>query len=236
MGGGWPMARTLVVLASAWVLCAGCNPIPVTVASRPLTPIARGEIRRIAVLPFTTAGLVTDRTPELGSEPLSEPPGDTVTRTVGTAMREQGDWQIVDDLTVGEAFRQLYGEVRAPTASEAVAVGKLLRVDAVLRGEVKVFEERIGTELAAKRPAHVAFASELLRPSDGVALWQGEYAEQQQSLSENLWNLPGFVRAGGTWVRASELTEIGATQMTTQLHDALYGPAPRKRTSGKAKR
>jgi hypothetical protein len=96
----------------------------------------------------------------------------------------------------------------------------------VVRGQVKVFDERIGTELAAKRPAHVIFAAELVRMSDGASVWQGEYAEQQQSLSENLWNLPGFVRAGGTWVRAGELPQIGAGQMVEKLHTTLYGPPP----------
>jgi hypothetical protein len=148
-----------------------------------------------------------------------------------TAMREYSDWQIVDDLTVGEAFRQLYGEVRAPTGEEALAVGRALRADAVVRGQVKVFDERIGTELAAKRPAHVIFAAELVRMSDGASVWQAEYAEQQQSLSENLWNLPGFVRAGGTWVRAGELSEIGAGQMVDKLHTTLYGPPPKKTKS-----
>jgi hypothetical protein len=123
--------------------------------------------------------------------------------------------------------------VRPPTAEEARAVAKILRADAVLRGDVRVFEERIGTELAAKRPARVIFGVELLRAPDGVAVWQGEYAEQQQSLSENLWNLPGFVRAGGTWVRAGELAELGASQIVTRLHTALYGPPPRR--SGKSK-
>jgi hypothetical protein len=170
-----------------------------------------------------------ERATEPGAEPLSESPGETVTRAVLTAMRSHPEWQLVDELTVGEALRQLYGEVRAPTASEAQAVGKLLRADAVLRGDVRVFDERIGSELAAKRPAHVVFAVELLRLPDGTAVWQAEYAEQQQSLSENLWNLPGFVRAGGTWVRAGELAQLGATQVVTQLRTALYGPPPAKR-------
>ena len=235
MGGGRQMARSAVGLAGTLLVLAGCNPGPVTVATRPLSPIAAGEIRRIAVLPFTTAGLASDREREPGTEPLAEPPGDTVTRAVATAMAEYQDWQLADDLTVGEAFHQLYGEVRAPTAAEAVAVGKLARIDAVVRGEVKVFEERIGTGLAAKRPAHVIFALELVRISDGVSVWQGEYAEQQQSLSENLWNLPGFVRAGGTWVRAGELAELGATEIVGRLHTALYGPPPKK-TSTKRKR
>lgn len=231
MRGGRRTARIALVVLGLGLVIASCSPFPVTVATRPLSPIAAGEIRRIAVVPFTTAGLGTDPDGELGSEPLPEPPSDTVTRAMVTAMREHGDWQLVDDITVGEAFRQLYGEVRAPTASEAQAVGKLARADAVLRGEVRVFEERIGSELAAKRPAHVIFAVELVRLSDGVAVWQAEYAEQQQSLSENLWNLPGFVRAGGTWVRAGELAEIGAAQIVDRMHTALYGPAPKKRTT-----
>ncbi len=231
MGGRGSAARMLVVATSACWTLAACNPVPATIAARALTPVAKGEIRRIAVLPFTTAGLTAVPAGELGAEPLSEPPGDTVTRAVETAMRERGGWQIVDDLTVGEAFRRLYGEVHAPTASEAVALGQLLRADAVMRGEVRVFEERIGSELAAKRPAHVVFAAELLRSADGIALWQAEYAEQQQSLSANLWNLPGFVRAGGTWIRASELVDIGATQMAARLHETLYG-APSRRRGG----
>lgn len=237
MGERRSMGWVVTAVATAGFALAGCSPLPVTIAARPLSPIAKGEIRRIAVLPFTTADLAIDREAgELGTEPLSEPPGDTVTRAVTTAMREQRDWQIVDDLTVGEAFRQLYGEVRAPTASEAAAVGRLLRADAVVRGQVKVFDERIGSELGAKRPARVVFAAELVRPADGIAVWQAEYAEQQQSLSENLWNLPGFVRAGGTWVRASELAQIGAAQMVARLHDALYGPPPKKRPGATPRR
>lgn len=217
------------VATTTLLMAMGCNPLPVTVAARPLAPIAVGQIRRIAVLPFTTVGLRPDRSVEPGAEPLAEPPGATVTRAVVTAMREWPDWQLVDELTVGEALRQLYGEVRPPTPSEAQAVGTLLRADAVLRGEVTVFEERIGSEFAAKRPAHVVFAVELLRLPDSVPLWQAEYAEQQQALSENLWNLPGFVRAGGIWVRAGELAQLGATQLVTRLHTTLFGPPPKKR-------
>jgi len=179
MGGGRMKAGIAGILATAALVLVGCSPFPVTVAARPLTPIAKGEVRRIAILPFTTAGLSTERNGELGSEPLPEPPGDTVTRAMQNAMREYADWQIVDDLTVGEAFRQLYGEVRAPTPEEALAVGRALHADAIVRGQVKVFNERIGTELAAKRPAHVIFAAELVRMADGLSIWQAEYAEQQ---------------------------------------------------------
>jgi len=228
MGGWRTKACMAVLLAEAVLVLGGCNLLPTTVTARLLTPITQGEIRRIAVLPFTTAGLSTERTNELGSEPLAEPPSDTVTRAMQTAMRARSDWQIVDDLTVGEVFRQLYGEVRAPTAEEALAVGRALRADAVLRGEVRVFDERIGSDLAARRPAHVVFAAELVRMTDGASVWQAVYAEQQQSLSENLWNLRGFVQAGGRWVRARDLAEIGASRLVERLHTTLYGLSPKK--------
>src|SRR5206468_10323654 len=112
--------------------------------------------------------------------PLAEPRGETVTRAMTDAMRRLPQWEISDSLVVGEAFRRLYGEVRAPTADEARAVGKLLGVDGVLRGQVVAFDERIGTEIGAEQPARVDFAVELVRiPTDEIT-WQGEFDEQQQ--------------------------------------------------------
>jgi len=212
------------LLLAALVAVAGCNPAPTNVTVRRLAAVAPGAIRRIAVLPFTEAGLEKHE-PIRGQEPLLEPPGETVTRAVTTALKKYGDWQITDPLVVGEAFKRLYGEVRAPTAEEARAVGKLLTVDAVVRGQVTAFEERIGNELAAEQPARVDFAMELIRvPGDDV-VWQGEYAEQQQALSDNFWNLGGFLHAGAKWVRARELAAIGAEQIAARLHDTLAGGA-----------
>jgi len=47
-------------------------------------------------------------------------------------------------------------------------------------------------------------------------------AEQQQALSDNLWNLGGFLHAGAKWVRARELAAIGAEQVAARLHGALF--------------
>jgi hypothetical protein len=88
---------------------------------------------------------------------------------------------------------------------------------------VSAFDERVGTEIAADRPAHVAFAVELVRMPEGHVVWQGEYDEQQQALSDNFWNIGGFFHTGARWVRAYELAAIGAHDIATRLHDALFG-------------
>jgi hypothetical protein len=215
-----------------FTVVAGCHPAQENVVARRMVDVPQGAIRRIAVLPFTEGEAVRAATQLPGQEPLPEPPGDTVTRAMIDAMRRYPDWQIVDSLIVQEAFRRLYDEVRAPTPDEARAVGRLLGVDAVVRGEVTDFEERIGTEIAAQRPAKVVFAVELIQIPSGTIAWQAEYAERQQALSDNLFNLPWFVRAGAKWVRASELVALGAEQVAAPMHGALFGgdtTPPRRR-------
>jgi TolB-like protein len=224
----WSARRTLVRLAIAAVLgalTAGCNPAPVNVAVQRLAPLSPGEIRRIAVLPFTAGELAGRQPPQPSQEPFAEPPAETVTRAMDDALRRLPGWALVDPLVVSEALRRLYGEVRPPTPAEAQAIGKLLGVDAVLSGQVTAFEERVGVDLAVQTPARVVFAVELLRIPSGKAVWRAEYAEKQQALSENLWNLAGFLHAGGRWVRARELAALGAEQVADQLHAALYGRA-----------
>jgi hypothetical protein len=219
--GGAGRGAPLMALVTLVVLGA-CNPAPTTVTVRRLAAVAPGSIRRIAVLPFTEAALER-HSPVPGQEPLTEPPGETVTRAMTEALQRLGDWHITDPLVVGEAFRRLYGEVRAPTQEEARAVGALLAVDAIVRGQVTAFDERIGTEFAAEQPARVDFAIELIRMPTGDVVWQGEYSEQQQALTDNLWNLGGFLHEGGKWVRARELAAIGAAQIAARLHEALIG-------------
>ncbi|HEY2389312.1 MAG TPA: hypothetical protein VGK30_20355 [Candidatus Binatia bacterium] len=214
---------TFAVFASFAALAA-CNPAPTNVTVHRLAPVAPGSIRRIAVLPFTEAAL-EKHPPVPGQEPLLEPPGDTVTRAMTEAMQGLTGWQITDPLVVGEAFKRLYGEVRAPTHDEARAVGTLLGVDGVVRGQVTAFDERIGSELAAEQPARVDFAAELIAMPSGDVVWQGAYSEQQQALSDNLWNLGGFLHTGAKWVRARELARLGAGEVAGRLHDTVMGGA-----------
>jgi hypothetical protein len=213
------------VVAGGVVVAGGCNPAPVTVASERLVPEPLGDITRIAVLPFTTAEGVGEALTEPGQPPFVEPPAVTVRRAVTDAMRRLPRWQVADELTVGEAFRRLYGAERPPTPEEARAVGTLLGVDAVLRGQVTTFEERVGADFAAKQPAWVIFGVELLRIPSGQVVWQAEYAERQQALTENLWNLFGFLRAGARWLRAAELAALGAEQVAARMYAGLYGAA-----------
>jgi hypothetical protein len=224
-----------LVVAAGCLAVGACGTRATHVTSQQMAPVGRDEIRRIALMPFTTDPAVAAAVSEPGQEPLPEPPADTVQRALAEAMARLPAWQLADDLVVGEALRKLQGEARAPGSAEAVAAGRLVGADAVLVGRVRAFEERVGAEFAAKRPARVDFLVELLRVPSGESLWRAEYAERQQALSDNLWNVLGFVRARGRWVRAGNLAAVGAVAVASDLHHALYGgratPVPGARTS-----
>jgi hypothetical protein len=200
-----------------------CSTPPVPVTAQRLGPLPHGEIRYVAVLPFESAPGVGDAVVERGQEVRPEPPAVTVQRAMTDAMARLPGWRLTDDILVGEGLRKLFGEIRPVTEAEATDVGRLLGVDAVLHGVVRRFEPRIGSEYSAKRPALVDFAVRLVGFPAGTAVWEGEFAEQQQPLSDNLWNLFGFVRARGKWLRAGELAAVGARGMAGEMHHALYG-------------
>jgi len=214
------------VLAGMLLLLAGaCNRAPVTVRAERLAPLPRGEVRYIAVLPFETASGVGAEAFESGQETRGEAPATTVHRAVTEEMLTLPGWEVTDDLVVGEAVRKLYGTIRPVGPDEVAAVGRLLGVDAVVHGIVRGFEVRVGAEYAASRPALVDFAVTLALFPAGETVWRAEFVERQQPLSDDLWNLFGFVRARGRWLRAGELAIIGARQVTGQMHHVLYGGA-----------
>lgn len=94
----------------------------------------------------------------------------------------------------------------------AQEVGSRLKVDGVLAGLVRTYRERDGSKLGAK-PAAVGFEVYLLRPSDGMVLWTGEFFEEQKPLTQDL---VGFFEAGG-FVTANELADLGVEKVMNKF-------------------
>lgn len=104
----------------------------------------------------------------------------------------------------------------------AKEVGSRLKVDGVLAGLVRTYREREGSKLGAK-PAAVGFEVYLLRPSDGMVLWTGEYFEEQKPLNQDV---VGFFEKGGGFVTADKLAELGVQKVMKAFPVGLAGPGP----------
>ncbi len=91
--------------------------------------------------------------------------------------------------------------------------GKELGVDAVVAGYVFCFRERKGYTYSIESPATVAFSVHLVRVADGTLMWSGIYDRTQKSLTENVRDRSSFLRMGGKWVTAEELTAEGVDEI-----------------------
>jgi len=94
-------------------------------------------------------------------------------------------------------------------------VGHDLGADWVVAGYVYCYQDRKGFSYSVRRPASVTFCVHLLRVDDGILVWRKIFDKTQTSLMENLLDFSSFVKGGGGWLTAAELTEQGVDGMLT---------------------
>ncbi len=92
-------------------------------------------------------------------------------------------------------------------------VGKELEADAVAAGYLYCYRERKGYKYGTDKPASVVFEMVLVRVRDGAVIWSSYFDKTQRSLMENVLQLSTFIRSGGKWMTASELSAEGIDQM-----------------------
>ncbi len=103
--------------------------------------------------------------------------------------------------------------LKAPLKKVLREVGSELDVPAVVVGHLYRFRERKGVAYTVEQPASVAFDLHMVRVSDGVIVWRGQFDKTQGSLMENLLQIAAFVREKGRWVTAEELAEEGMEEV-----------------------
>ncbi len=112
------------------------------------------------------------------------------------------------------------GQFELRPLRSAIQLGKELDVDFIFIGYLFRFEERVGSRIGVDKPASVGFDVHLLRVRDGKRVWDGKFDETQQALSENLLKIGSFVRRGGAWLKAEELSSVGMDEMLKRLPGA----------------
>lgn len=92
-------------------------------------------------------------------------------------------------------------------------VGKEIGADGIVAGYLFYYMERKGFGYSAEEPASVAFCVHLIRVADGRSIWKGIFDETQSSLMENIFNILPFIKGGGKWVTAEELSQEGIKEI-----------------------
>lgn len=216
--GGW---GTLLLFLLVVPLFGGCH-----YREEPVVPAVEGKILfdRIAMVPFQQI------TPEQAGGNAVHCP---VCGVIFTATRSEGAPEKVLErlfleqmdkarpkftLIAGERVEGIFRRIstnslKAPVRQVLRDVGQELEADGVVIGHVYRFRERKGVAYTVEQPASVTFDLHLIRVSDGVIVWRGQFDKTQSSLMENLLLIGSFFREKGRWVTAEELAEEGMEQV-----------------------
>ncbi|MBA3965656.1 MAG: hypothetical protein H0X47_07765 [Nitrospirales bacterium] len=243
-------ARFFVISLIGWCcLGVGCVPSKVQVQASPQFDPSR--ISSLAILPFQAiqtpqwgnssarGGVMdseeirtqfrlpgTDRVQMMDSRKKRYVVPDTaaqrITTQVVSALSGRPSLRVIGPEESSAMLSKGTQEAQSALTVMAQEVGTRLKVDGVLAGLVRTYRERDGSKFGAK-PAAVGFEVYLLRPSDGMVLWTGEFFEQQKPLTEDL---VGFFEAGG-FVTVDELAELGVQKVMKAFPVGLGEQGPR---------
>lgn len=167
----------------------------------------------LAVMPIERSGGADSKVPEGADR--------TVTSAIYGVLAESPRWRVVADLTVSDNLTAL--NASDDLGVRAYKMGKAVNADSVLFGTVSRFDERVGSDLGVARPAAVSISLKMISVAKRKIVWKSEFNEEQQSLSQNLFNFWQFWKGGARWFTAREFATMGVERMIEDL-DASTQP------------
>jgi hypothetical protein len=196
---------------AAVLLLAGCALRPPARAPAPAG--------RVAVLPFHTGGTLT---PDgaFAAGPDAEPgPGDHG----ASAARLLTERLAAAGVPVADPARVLGAATLAGADDprQAARVAQRLGADFAVLGTIVRYREREGSALAVRSPASVAYQLAVVRAADRSVLVTDRFDHTQQPLSENLLDLPMFLRGGGRWMTREEMLGAALAESAEKIAAAL---------------
>jgi hypothetical protein len=147
--------------------------------------------------------------------------GMAITGQIYEVLAHDPKFRFVPDLTISDAVNRPAVAQASGLVARAVALGKEVKADTVIYGQVFRFRERVGTEYGASEPASVSFELGIVDVNSGEELWKGKFSETQQSLSANFLNWWMFWRAGPHWFTVRELAGLGVEKLIDDMKDEI---------------
>jgi hypothetical protein len=118
------------------------------------------------------------------------------------------------ELIPSDKVQGVYKRIASESLKESLLnilkkVGRELGADVLAVGYIYRYTERDGYNYSAKHPASVFFEIHLIKTIDGSIIWRGLFDKTQKSLMEDVFQISSFLKGGGKWMTARQLTEQG---------------------------
>ncbi|NOX24920.1 MAG: hypothetical protein GXP59_02170 [Deltaproteobacteria bacterium] len=200
--------RNIVILLTGLLLgaCALHKPAPDNQA----VPV----VNRIIVMPVTLAD-----NPTAKSTPQSLATGKVVlSGLIHDYFKGDRRVNILSEAQVS-SYRQGYED----HGQRLKRISKRLNADTVMAWQISRYVEKDGGDYSANHPSSVAFSYRLTNIATGQTLCSSKVDKTQETLTGNLFSARQFLRHGGKWISARQLTwEV----MNKKLHECRYLSMP----------
>jgi hypothetical protein len=200
------MYKSIITAVLALALTWGCA----KQVAQPENSTLPESVKSIAVLPVVATA---------GDEAKSPQPGNQLQNGIEALA------QILTDYFAGnpkvtmlstEAVDSQITKYTAGQLDQALAIGKSLKVEAVMLWDIKRFHERDGREYAVQSPASVAFDYRLVHTESGQTLCAGSFDETQKSITDNILSWRNLANRGFKWITATDLAREGVTKALSE--------------------
>ena len=227
----WTAAAARFALAAAGLwLAGGCTTMAADVVSS-TTDTVRDTINQRDVKSHAVRSIKTIQISRIAVMPLVEDPGtgeplapggpEAVSAELYSSVAIAGGWDPIPEQDVMDAMQKLPPTTVANLDENALRLGHDVSADGVLYGTVEKFEERVGMDYSASKPASVAFSLKFVDLKSKQVVWTAKFAKSQAALSQNLFDFANFVQRSGRWVRAHEIAQEGVKEAVADLHGDL---------------
>ncbi len=171
-------------------------------------------IDRIAVMPLIEAA--PDK-----AEGIAAGGTDAITAQLYSQSALSGGWEVVPQDDVLAAMQKFPPSTPSNLDDNALRLGHDVSADGVLYGVVARYQERVGADYAADKPASVNFSLKFVDVKSQQVVWTANFSKTQRALSENMFDFANFVQRSGRWIRANELSREGVEEAVADLHGDL---------------
>jgi hypothetical protein len=129
-------------------------------------------------------------------------------------LKEFKDVEIMPLEKVSAFYERINAEsLKKPVIDVLKKTGAELGVDVLEVVYIFRYMERIGYDYSAEKPASVGFEISFINVKNGEAIWHGVFDKTQKSLMEDVFQASSFIKGGGKWLTARQLTKQGLDEV-----------------------
>ena len=99
--------------------------------------------------------------------------------------------------------------IKDTTLSRALILAQKMKADYVLVPILWDYSERVGSSLAAEKPASVSLGLYLVSAKMEKRVWKSKFTKTQMALTDNILKVKDMFKFGGKWVTVEELAQVG---------------------------